>query len=183
MAVVIAEMHKPSRAPDVSLPGGLGNLCAVLLLGIGFGVVAIRLIAGGAIPRSKRGANSALFVLSATFLVGCSQSDPLPNGYTVFFASDSEAALVKDGINYGACLAGPHVAELGSSANYIFGRIEPKKGIPPHPDHSHGFFLIDSAIDKVTTGLDRDTWLTELKAVGVDSPQLHLPEHTWPRKY
>lgn len=122
-------------------------------------------------------------ILVAAFFVGCSQGEPLPNGYAVFFASSSEAALVKDGVNYGACIAGPHVAELGNSGNYIFGRIEPKKGIPPHSDHAPGFFVIDSDTDKIMTGLDRDKWLTELKAVGVDSPQLHPPAHKWPKKY
>jgi len=124
-----------------------------------------------------------LFVLMATVLVGCNQGDPLPNGYAVFFASGSEAALVKPATKGGECIAGPHVAELGNSGKYIFGRIEPKKGIPPHPDHAPGFFVIDSDTDKVTTGLDRDKWLTELKAVGVDSPQLHPPEYKWSKKY
>ncbi len=124
-----------------------------------------------------------LLVWIVAILAGCSQGEPLPNGYKVFFASGSEAALIKDGVNYGACIAGPHVAELGNSGKYIFGRIDPKKGLPPHPDHAPGFFVIDSATDKVTTGLDRDKWLAELKAVGIDSPQLHPPEHKWPKKY
>jgi hypothetical protein len=124
----------------------------------------------------------SLVVLMAILVVGCSQGDPLPHGYAVFFASGSEAALVKDGVNYGACVAGPHVVELGTSGNHIFGRIEPKQGIPPHPDHAPGFFVIDSATDTVTTGLDRDTWLAELKAAGIESPQLHPPEHAWPQK-
>jgi hypothetical protein len=119
--------------------------------------------------------NVPTLILMGTCFIGCSQGEPLPHGYAVFFASSSEAALVKDGVNYGASIAGPHVAELGNSGNYIYGRIEPKKGIPPHPDHAPGFFVIDSATDKVTTGLDRDTWLNELEAVGIDSPQLHPP--------
>jgi len=84
-----------------------------------------------------------------------------------------------------ACYQGRrnYCAELGNSGQYIFGRIEPKKGIPPHPDHAPGFFVIDSDTDKVTTGLDRDKWLTELKAVGVDSPQLQPPEFKSPKKY
>ncbi len=122
-------------------------------------------------------------ILTATFFVGCSQGEPLPNGYAVFFASRSEAALVKDGVNDGACVAGPHVAELGHSGNFIFGRIEPKKGIPPHPDHAPGFFMIDSTTDKATTGLGRDAWLNELKAIGVDSPQLEPPDSLRPKKY
>lgn len=125
----------------------------------------------------------ATFILIGVFFVGCIQGDPLPNGYEVFFASSSEVALVKDGINYGACVAGPHVAELGHSGNFIFGRIEPKKGIPPHPDHAPGFFLIDSTTDKVTTGLDHEHWLNELKAVGVVSPELHPPEFKSPKRY
>lgn len=124
-----------------------------------------------------------VFVLMATLLVGCSQGEPLPHGYEVFFASASEASLVKPATKGGEIIAGPHVAELGSSGDCIFGRIEPKKGIPPHPDHTPGFFIIDSATDTVTTGLDRDRWLTELKAVGVDSPQLYPTEHTWPKTH
>ncbi|MCX7309146.1 MAG: hypothetical protein NTZ72_14845 [Afipia sp.] len=61
-----------------------------------------------------------LFVLMATVLVGCNQGDPLPNGYAVFFASGSEAALVKPATTGGEGIAGPHVAELGNSGKYIF---------------------------------------------------------------
>jgi hypothetical protein len=114
---------------------------------------------------------------------GTKNREPLPNGYAVFFASGSEAALVKDGVNYNACIAGPHVAALGSSGRYIFGRIEPKPDIPPHPDHAPGFFLIDAATDAVTTGLDRDTWLAELNAVGIDAPRLDPPEHSRPKRF
>jgi hypothetical protein len=132
-------------------------------------------------PKTQR--NFPTYILIATLLVGCSQGEPLPNGYAVFFASGSEAGLVKPATKGGENIAGPHVAELGNSGKYIFGRIEPKKGIPPHPDHAPGFFVIDSDTDKVTTGLDRDKWLTELKAVGVDSPQLQPPEFKSPKKY
>lgn len=120
---------------------------------------------------------SALLPLLAAIVVcvGCRESTPLPNGYKLFFASSSEVALKKDGVNYGANIAGPTVVELGTAGKYIFGRIEPKKGIPPHPDHAPGFFLIDSATDKATTGLDRDTWLAELKSLGVESPKLRAP--------
>lgn len=121
-------------------------------------------------------------VLTALFLVGCSQGEPLPNGYAVFFASSSEAGVVKPATKGGEIIAGPHVAELGNCGAYIFGRIQPKKGTPPHPDHAPGFFVIDSSTDTVTTGLERDKWLAELKAVGIDSPHLLPPEYTTPRK-
>lgn len=123
------------------------------------------------------------FIVIATVLVGCSQGEPLPHGYAVFFASGSEASLVKPATKGGGIIAGPHVAEFGHSGSYIFGRIEPKKGIPPHPDHAPGFFIVETDTDKVTTGLDRAKWLTELQALGIDSPQLHPPEHKWPKKY
>lgn len=114
-------------------------------------------------------------ILAATLVcAGCNESPTLPNGYKLFVASSSEKALVKDGVNYGACVAGPCVVELGTAGRFIFGRIDPKQGIPPHPDHAPGFFLIDSATDKATTGLDRDTWLAELKAVGVESPKMRV---------
>jgi hypothetical protein len=109
--------------------------------------------------------------------------DFLPNGYEIFFANRLEAALVKDGVNFGACIAGPHVAELGNSGNHIFGRIDPKEGLPPHPDHAPGFFLIDSATDKATTGLDREPWLAALKAVGIESPRLGPPVAKWPKRF
>lgn len=114
--------------------------------------------------------------------VYANQHDLLPNGYEIFFANDFEAALVKEGVNFGACIAGPHVAELGNSGRHIFGRIIPKEGLPPHPDHAPGFFLIDSATDKATTGLDRDTWLAELEAVGIESPRLGPPGRKWPKR-
>lgn len=61
--------------------------------------------------------NFPMLISLATFFVGCGQGEPLPNGYAVFFASRSEAGLVKDGVNDGACIAGPHVAELGNSGH------------------------------------------------------------------
>lgn len=139
---------------------------------------------GTSMPVTRREKRSVpLYVWMVVSLGGCSQGEPLPNGYAIFFASGSEAALVKPATKGGECLAGPHITELGTSGNYIFGRIEPEPGAPPHPDHAPGFFVIDSATDKGTTGLDRETWLAQLKAVGVDSPKLHPPEYTWPKKY
>ena len=116
-----------------------------------------------------------LLLLIAAVCVGCDERMTLPNGYTLFFASSSEVAIQKEGVNFGACIAGPSVVEIGTAGKFIFGRIEPKKGIPPHPDHAPGFFLIDSATDKATTGLDRETWLAELKTLGVESPKLRAP--------
>ena len=84
------------------------------------------------------------------------RGDFLPDGYEIFFANDSEAGLVKEGVNFGAIVAGPHVAELGNSGKFIFGRIDPKPGLPPHPDHAPGFFVIDAATDTTKTGLERD---------------------------
>lgn len=109
--------------------------------------------------------------------------DFLPNGYEIFFANRSDVSIVKKGVNFGACIAGPHVPEIGHSGNYIFGRIDPKEGLPPHPDHAPGFFLINSATDKATTGLDRETWLAALKAVGIEAPQLRDPYDTWPKRF
>lgn len=114
---------------------------------------------------------------------GCRQGEPLPNGYAVFFASSTEASLVKPATKGGECLAGPHVAELGHSGKHIFGRIAPMKGAPRHPDQAPGYFLIDSTSDKVTTGLAREDWLAELRAVGIESPKLLPPERKWPRTY
>jgi len=122
-------------------------------------------------------------IVMVTCLVACSQGEPLPNGYAVFFASSSEAALVREGLNDGACIAGPHVAELGNSGDLIYGKIQPKQGLPPHPDHAPGFFIIDSATGKVTTGLNRDAWLAELKTAGIDSPRLCPPQCKSPRHY
>jgi len=110
-------------------------------------------------------------------------TDFLPNGYTIFFANRFEACLEKKGVNFDAAVAGPHVVELGNEGNHIFGRIDPKPGLPPHPDHAPGYFLIDSATDKVTTGLDRATWLGRLKAVGIEAPQLAAPTRKWPKQF
>lgn len=132
----------------------------------------------------------AICVSSAPWAVGGAEDsdatkkrEPLPNGYEVFFANEFEAAIVKDGVNFNACVAGPNVVELGSSGRYIFGRIDPKKDIPPHPDHAPGFFLIDSATDKTTTGLERKKWLAALKAVGIDPPELVHPKHIDPKRF
>jgi len=111
------------------------------------------------------------------------REDFLPNGYYVFFASSEEGGLVKDGVNFGAIIAGPHVPELGNSGDVIYGRIDPKPGLPPHPDHSPGFFVIDSATDAVKTGLDRETWLTELEVLGVTKPRLVPSQQKWPKRW
>jgi len=111
------------------------------------------------------------------------RDDILPNGYTIFFANASEACLRKAGVNFNAAVAGPHVAELGNSGIAIFGRIDPKPGLPPHPDHAPGFFVIDSATDRATTGLDREAWLAALGALGVDRPRLFLPRRKWPKAF
>lgn len=111
------------------------------------------------------------------------RGDFLPGGYEIFFANDSEAGLVKEGVNFGAIVAGPHVVELGNSGKVIFGRIDPKKGLPPHPDHAPGFFVIDSATDTTKTGLDRETWLAALEALGVEKPRLFPPERKWPKRF
>lgn len=110
-------------------------------------------------------------------------TDFLPNGYTIFFANRFDVSLEKKGVNFDAAVAGPHVVELGNQGNHIFGRIDPKPDLPPHPDHAPGFFLIDSATDEVATGLDRHTWLVRLKAVGVESPRLSAPTRKWPKQF
>jgi len=112
-----------------------------------------------------------------------SRHDFLPNGYEIFFANSSEAAIIKDGVNFGACIAGPHVVELGNSGSHVFGRIDPKEGLPPHPDHAPGYFLIDTVTDKATTGLDRDTWRAALSASGITSPRLGPPREKWPKRF
>lgn len=111
------------------------------------------------------------------------RDDFLPNGYTIFFANDFEAGLVKEGVNFGALVAGPHVVELGNSGQAIFGSIDPKPGLPPHPDHAPGFFVIDSATDTVKTGLDRKQWRAELAALGVTSPRMDAPKRKWPKSF
>jgi hypothetical protein len=139
---------------------------------------------GATVPASHREERFvSLVVWMMVFLIGCSRGEPLPNGYAVFFASGSETSLVKPATKGGQCVVGPHIAEFGHSGNYIFGRIEPRQNSPPHPDHAPGFFVINSTTDEITTGLDHEKWLTELAAVGIDSPQLHPAEQKWPKTF
>jgi hypothetical protein len=111
------------------------------------------------------------------------REDFLPNGYYVFFASSEDGGLAKEGVNFGAIVAGPHVPELGNSGNVIYGRIDPKPGLPPHPDHAPGFFVIDSATDAVKTGLDHDAWLAELEARSIMKPKLVPSQQKWPKRW
>lgn len=111
------------------------------------------------------------------------REDFLPNGYYVFFASSEEGGLAKEGVNFGANVAGPHVPELGNSGDVIYGRIDPKPGLPPHPDHAPGFFVIDSATDAVKTGLDHEAWLAELESRGVVRPRLVPSQQKWPKRW
>lgn len=111
------------------------------------------------------------------------REDFLPNGYYVFFASSEEGGLAKEGVNFGAIIAGPHVPELGNSGDVIYGRIDPKPGLPPHPDHAPGFFVIDSATDAVKTGLDHETWLAELAARSITTPKLVPSQQKWPKRW
>jgi len=78
-------------------------------------VLAVHPTAGGAITMPRLLRNFPTLILIATFFVGCSQGKPLPNGYAVFFASGSEAGLVKPAAKGGEIIAGPHIAELGNS--------------------------------------------------------------------
>ncbi|MCY3014064.1 MAG: M56 family metallopeptidase [Planctomycetota bacterium] len=111
------------------------------------------------------------------------RDDFLPNGYYVFFASSEDGGLAKEGVNFGAIIAGPHVPELGNSGDVIYGRIDPKPGLPPHPDHAPGFFVIDSATDAVKTGLDHDAWLAELEARSITKPKLVPSQQKWPKRW
>jgi len=111
------------------------------------------------------------------------RDDFLPNGYYLFFANTAEAGLAKEGVNFGAIVAGPHVPELGNSGDVIYGRIDPKPDLPPHPDHAPGFFLIDSATDAVKTGLDHEAWLAELESRGVVRPRLVPSQQKWPKRW
>lgn len=111
------------------------------------------------------------------------RDDFLPNGYYLFFANTAEAGLAKEGVNFGAIIAGPHVPELGNSGAVIYGRIVPNPDAPPHPDHAPGFFVIDSATDAVKTGLDREAWLAELEARHVTAPKLVPSQQKWPKRW
>lgn len=158
---------------------------------------AVAVIADGEAERRLRivcGTHALVVEISTRFTDGSgrpnqrSQSvyarhgDFLPNGYYVFFANSADAGIGKEGVNYGALIAGPHVPEVGNSGSVIFGRIDPKPGLPPHPDHAPGFFLIDSETDTATTGLERDEWLAALEALGVKQPRLVPARQKWPKR-
>lgn len=112
-------------------------------------------------------------ILCIFLLTACSDpGDPLPGGYSVFVASNSEIMLVEP--KYGGSVPelDTDLQSLGNFKEYIYGESGSNKGTTP------GFFLLNTTDGSVKAGLSEADWLKELGAAGIPSP----PELTGPAR-
>ena len=102
---------------------------------------------------------------------------PLPNGYRMFFASNSEVFLMNQDEDI---IAGARVDRLGIQGNLIFGEVT-KYGYNDTEAASLGYFWVDSKTGEIQRGLDLETWRAKLKEQGAENPDLSPPESFGPR--
>jgi type II secretion system protein G len=101
----------------------------------------------------------------------------LPNGYQMFFASNSEVFLMNQDEDI---IAGARVAGMGVQGNLIFGEVT-KYGDNDTAAASLGYFWVDSNTGEIQRGLDLESWRARLKEQGVEEPELSPPESFGPR--
>jgi len=113
-----------------------------------------------------------LALLPLLFLTACNRGTPLPGGYAIFIASNSEIMLVDQ---KGGGVAGAHLTQIGNSGALIFGEIQAMPRRPADSD-TPGFFILDSATGTIERGLSREDWLKKLRKAGLQGePELVYP--------
>jgi len=110
--------------------------------------------------------------IHAVFATGWNDYDTeLCGGYRLVRNNADDINIFKDGPGF---VIPPKVAALNVQARIIFGRVErsPDADLASVP----GFFILNTETDSVQTGLDEQTWLTSLRALGVSKdPALKRP--------
>lgn len=121
----------------------------------------------------------AFNVLCISFaMVSCGEKgDPLPGGYYVFIASNSEMFLNEP--RYGGSIPelGTDLEQIGNHNEFIYGRSGADRGATP------GYFLLNSTNGSITVGLAENDWLNELATIGIPvPPELVSPGRKSPTK-
>ena len=110
--------------------------------------------------------------------VSCrNKEDPLPGGYFIFVASDSEIFLNEP--TYGGSIPqlGTDLEQVGNHHEFIFGRSGADRGAAP------GYFLLNTKSGAIKTGLAENDWLAELTSAGVPAPPILVdPRSKSPRR-
>lgn len=125
-----------------------------------------------------RGALTFTVLCLSFATVSCGdKKDPLPGGYFIFIASNSEMYLNEP--KYGGSIPelGTDLEEIGNHNEFIFGRSGADRGATP------GYFLLNTKSGSIKTGLAEKGWLAELTAVGIPTPpKLVNPGSKSPRR-
>jgi len=122
-------------------------------------------------------------------IAGCSKhpdySVPLPNGYQlvrtnapsifIFRPYSANGLVVED-----SCVVPPKIVMLNVSGDIVFGRTEKSPDADRWGPGPPGFFILDTKNHKVELGLDEQTWLSSLKAIGISGkPSLKKPSRNF----
>ncbi len=108
-------------------------------------------------------------------LASCSDhSAPLPGGYFISMASNSEAFLSEP--TYGGSILelGTDLLEIGHHNEFIFGRSGAARGTPP------GYFLLNTKDGSLHAGLTESDWLSLTDAAGIPKPPKLVPPSRQP---
>jgi len=108
-------------------------------------------------------------------------SAQLPNGYELvrtnapsifIFRPYSANGMVVEN----SCVVPPKIVGLDVYGHIVFGETEDSPGADDWGPGAPGFFILDTKNHKVQLGLDKDAWLSSLKAFGVSKkPSLRSP--------
>lgn len=120
----------------------------------------------------------ALLALAAMVATSCSDpGEPLPGGYFIFVASDSEMVLNEPKYNGSIVGLGTDLQEIGNHQEWIFGRSGGRRG------SKSGYFLLDTKSGVIKAGLAESDWLGLLREAGVPQPpKLVHPKRKSPLK-
>ncbi len=124
-----------------------------------------------------------LLALVALFTTGCWDYEiALPHGWKLSQWSAGENVVLKPapGSSRIATLVGPTVDRYQVVEHFVLGHVDAL------PDAVHygfrsspGYFIVDTATNRVWQGLDELAWRQQLRELGIaEEPQLH-----WPTRY
>lgn len=116
-------------------------------------------------PHQKVSWFTAAMLFAAFAITSCSdRQGPLPGGYFIFIASDSEVFLNEP--KYGGSIPelGTDLKEIGHHNEFIFGRSGANRKTTP------GYFLLDTKNGSIKTGLTESNWLGLTAAAGIPNP-------------
>ncbi len=120
-------------------------------------------------------------VSAALLLVGCQQGDfsvALPGGWHLSRWSSGEYVVLRTAksSNEIEVMIGPTVDRYQVFGVVIVGHVGPWKGVNAPDRPVLGYFVVDTATQRVWEGLDEAAWRQRLRELGItEDPQLHRP--------